>query len=114
MTKTRWFRKLHFPLTLMVLQLCLISAKALQNRQADLSVDYALFKNPPAEFRGHAWLDFRLGNISNDIVDRMVDQAIQSNSYGGFMITSTGAKPGSSSNVVYLSDEYFRLYRLAI
>ena len=44
----------------------------------------------------------------------MVDQASRENSYGGFMITSTGAGKGSASNVVYLSDEYFRLYKLAI
>lgn len=80
----------------------------------DLKVEYSVFQNPPTEFRGHAWLDFRLGNISDDIVNTMVDQAIHSNSYGGFMITSTGARPGDPSNVVYLSDEYFRLYRLAI
>ena len=90
--------------------------EAMQNppSAAGLDVDYAVFQNPPAEFRGHAWLDFRLGNISDDIVNKMVDEAIQANSYGGFMITSTGARPGSASNVVYLSDEYFRLYRLAI
>ncbi|MBP1623273.1 MAG: hypothetical protein H6Q07_1293, partial [Acidobacteria bacterium] len=60
-------------------------------------IDYAVFQNPPAEYRGHAWLDFRLGNISDDMVNKMVDQAAQSNSYGGFMITSTGAGPGSLS-----------------
>jgi hypothetical protein len=81
---------------------------------ADSGIDYAIFQNPPAEYRGHAWLDFRLGSISDDIVNKMVDQAAQSNSYGGFMITATGAGPGSPSNVVYLSEEYFRLYRLAI
>lgn len=122
MIKNRLLRKLHLHpftlpaiLALMVLSVGWTSVSALQNQPpADFHVDYALFQNPPAEFRGHAWLDFRLGNISDDIVNKMVDQAIQTNSYGGFMITSTGAYRGSPSNVVYLSDEYFRLYKLAI
>ncbi len=92
----------------------LIVLLALISPPAGFSIDYALFQNPPGEFRGHAWLDFRLGNISDDIVAKMVDEAIASNSYGGFMITSTGAFNGNKTNVVYLSDEYFRLYKLAI
>jgi hypothetical protein len=80
----------------------------------DSAVEYSIFRNPPAEFRGHAWLDFRLGNISDDIATGMVDKAVEAHSYGGFMITSTGAGTGSKSHIVYLSDEYFRLYKLAI
>jgi hypothetical protein len=118
MTKTRLSgRSIQFRLLLIAAFMVLSVGWTLtQNlpQAADLKIEYTVFQNPPAEFRGHAWLDFRLGNISDDIVHKMVDQAIQSNSYGGFMITSTGARPGSATNVVYLSDEYFRLYRLAI
>ena len=95
--------------------LCFAIARAVENQPpVDSRIDYSVFQNPPKEFRGHAWLDFRLGNISDSIVAEMVDQAAHTNSYGGFMITSTGAGPGSTSKVVYLSEEYFRLYKLAI
>jgi len=107
--------KLALILPIIVLSLCsTLAGETPIGPTVAPDIDYAVFQNPPAEYRGHAWLDFRLGNISDDMVNKMVDQAAQSNSYGGFMITSTGAGPGSLSNVVYLGKEYFRLYRLAI
>lgn len=107
-------KRILIPLTIAFSLCWTLASDSPLGPSVDPAIDYALFQAPPAEYRGHAWLDFRLGSISDDIVNKMVDQAAQSNSYGGFMITSTGARPGSPSNVVYLSDEYFRLYRLAI
>jgi hypothetical protein len=94
---------------------------------ADLVVNYALFKDPPGEYRGHRWFTYNLSTISEAGVIAGIQQAIKSDSYGSFMITpSGGATTGlseaylkgsrrtpSDKGVAYLSDEYFRLYRLA-
>ncbi|MGA2221673.1 MAG: glycosyl hydrolase [Verrucomicrobiia bacterium] len=89
------------------------------------TVDYALFKDPPPEFRGHAWFTFNLGSLTDASVTSMVDRAAQSDSYGGFMITSSGGRgggrggaptnnPPTTPAATYLSEEFFRFYRLAI
>ena len=36
-------------------------------QSVELTVDYNTFKDPPAQFRGHAWLDFNVGNLSEEI-----------------------------------------------
>ena len=63
-------------------------------QSVELTVDYNTFKDPPAQFRGHAWLDFNVGNLSEEIAKGLVDRAVQSDSYGGFMITAGGGAPG--------------------
>jgi len=95
---------------------------------ADLLVEYAVFKEPPGEYRGHRWFTYNLSSISDAGVIEGIQQAIQSDSYGSFMITPSGGattglseaylkgsrRPPSDKGVAYLSDEYFRLYRLAV
>jgi hypothetical protein len=95
---------------------------------ADLVVDYATFKDPPAEYRGHRWFTFRLSNITEASIVSGIQQAAQSGAFGSFMITPDGGlttalseaymkgsrRPPSTTGVAYLSEEYFRLYRLAI
>jgi hypothetical protein len=92
------------------------------------TIDYAAFKEPPAEYRGHRWLDFNLSNLTDARVASMVQQASQGGAYGGFMITpgggstellsdtymKTAKRKASNQGVAYLSEEYFRLYKLAI
>jgi hypothetical protein len=94
----------------------------------DLVVDYNLFKEPPAEYRGHRWFTFRLSNISETAIRSEIEQAAKSGAFGSFMITPDGGnttalseaymkgsrRPPSTTGVAYLSEEYFRLYRLAI
>ena len=94
----------------------------------DLVVDYKLFQEPPAEYRGHRWLTFRLSNITEESIRNSIQQAARSDVAGGFMITPDGGNTSALSEaymkgshrqpdttgVAYLSEEYFRLYRLAI
>ena len=49
------------------------------------TVDYALFKDPPPEFRGRAWFTFNLGSLTDASVTSRVEQAVQTDSYGGFL-----------------------------
>jgi hypothetical protein len=86
-------------------------------------VDYATFKDPPREYWGHAWFTFNLGSLNEDRVRSMVQRAVQSDSYGGFMITPSGGFGGrgfggaaatGGTPVTYLSEEFFKLYKVAI
>lgn len=85
-------------------------------------VDYAAFKDPPREYRGHAWFTFNLGSLTEDRIRTMMQRALQSDSYGGFMITPSGGvgrrvrgpAVTNSTPITYLSDEFFKLYRVAI
>jgi hypothetical protein len=85
-------------------------------------VDYATFKDPPREYWGHAWFTFNLGSLNEERVKSMVQRAVQSDSYGGFMITPSGGFGGRGSGapatggapVTYLNEEFFKLYKVAI
>jgi hypothetical protein len=86
-------------------------------------VDYAAFQDPPRQYRGHAWFTFNLSSLNEDRVRSMVQRAVQSDSYGGFMITPSGGFGGrgfggtaatSGTPVTYLNEEFFRLYKVAI
>jgi hypothetical protein len=86
-------------------------------------VDYATFKDPPREYWGHAWFTFNLSSLNEDRVRSMVQQAVKSDSYGGFMITSSGGFGGrgfgraaatGGTPVTYLNEEFFRLYKVAV
>lgn len=110
-----------------VLVWTLAGARRTQN-PADLVVDYASFKEPPAEYRGHRWITLRLANVTEGAIASQIQQAAQSDAYGNFMITPDGGlttglsdpymkgshRPPVTTGVAYLSEEYFRLYRLAI
>jgi hypothetical protein len=72
--------------------------------------------------RGHAWFTFNPGTIGEDSIQRKMDRAVDSESYGGFMITPSPASRGrprgadapAQTGVIYLDDEFFRLYRYTI
>jgi hypothetical protein len=87
----------------------------------ETTVDYALFKESPRQYRGHAWFTFNLGALNDETVLGMVRKAVETDSYGGFMITPSpgggwGRRGGSAPTnpVTYLNDEFFRLYKVAI
>jgi len=93
-------------------------------------VDPAVFKEPPAEYRGHemyGYGQFNLSNLSEERIRSDVDTMAKRN-MGGFAVEpsggpttglpddylkATGRKP-SSEGTVYLSDEYFKFYRAAL
>ena len=114
--------------TLFLLACVLATAARRSQNPADLVVDYANFKEPPGEYRGHRWFGFRLSDITESSIVKGLEQSGKSDSYGNLMIGPDGGlttglseaymanshrRPGLTG-VAYLSEEYFRLYRLAI
>src|SRR5262249_10881609 len=96
---------------------------------AESGFDYAIFKNPPAEYRGRAMWGYDLSTVTEaQIVSGVQDMAKQR--FAGFFVSLNGgngrnldptyvqqAKPHfrfTDHGIEYLSEEFFRLYRLAV
>ncbi|HEV2445791.1 MAG TPA: glycosyl hydrolase, partial [Candidatus Sulfopaludibacter sp.] len=79
---------------------------------AQTDFDPAIFQSPPAQYRGHAMWNFKLGTLNEKDVITGIDEMARLN-YGGFFIEA-GGRPQPGRGVPFLSDEYFRYYRLAI
>jgi hypothetical protein len=124
--KTKKRLQKTFLLILLLFAACLSRAEI--TLADDYAVDYAQFKDPPAEYRGICWMHFNLSNLTEDSVISNVQSNVKRDSWGSFMIEPTGGpttglseaylrgskrKP-SDQGVPYLSEEYFKLYRLAI
>jgi hypothetical protein len=94
---------------------------------AQNSFDPALFKAPPARYRGHAMWNFNLTTLNEKSIVSGIEEMAKLN-YGGFFIEASGGpttglsedylkmfrRPQSSQGVVFLSDEYFRFYKIAL
>lgn len=92
------------------------------------AVSYLKFKEPPAEYRGVRWLGFGLSNLSDSSVIKSIDKSVNLDSWGSYLLGPGGGpttglsdaymksskRAPSDKGVVYLSEEYFRLYKLAI
>ncbi len=92
------------------------------------AIDYAQFKEPPAEYRGIGWMRFNLSNMSEEGVIENVQTYVKRDSWGSFMIQASGGstaglseaymrgskRKSSDQGIQYLSEEYFKYYRLAI
>jgi hypothetical protein len=91
-------------------------------------IGYSVFQAAPPEFGGVRWVSFNLSGINEQNVIESVRRAAQSGSAGSFEIGPTrgpttglseaylrgsGRKP-DDAGVPYLSDEYFRLYKIAM
>jgi len=50
-------------------------------------INYDNFRVPVKQYMGHAWFTFQLANLTEDAVKDMVRKAVESNAYGGYMIT---------------------------
>jgi len=122
---------MNFNPRILVLAVCTASLLTSQStRPAGKVVDPAVFKEPPAEFRGHEMYGYGQFNLSNLSVEKIradVDTMAKRN-FGGFAVEpsggpttglpadylkATGRKP-SSEGTVYLSDDYFKFYRTAL
>jgi alpha-L-rhamnosidase len=79
---------------------------------AQSDFDSATFKSPPAKYRGHAMWNFNLSTLNEKDVISGIDEMAKLN-YGGFFIEA-GGRPQPGRGVPFLSDEYFRFYKLAI
>lgn len=74
--------------------------------------DPAIFQSPPAQYRGHAMWNFNLGTLNEKDVVSGIDEMAKLN-YGGFFIEA-GGRPQNGHGVAFLSDDYFKYYKLAI
>jgi hypothetical protein len=74
--------------------------------------DPAIFKAPPVEYRGHAMWNFNLPTLNENAVISGIQEMAKLN-YGGFFIEA-GGRPQPGQGVAFLSDEYFRLYKVAL
>jgi hypothetical protein len=86
------------------------------------------FKNPPAEFRGIRWMGFGGNNLSDSGIVRSIQNSAKSKSWGTIMLGPGGGpttglsdkylkasrRPVSEKGVAYLSEEYFRIYKVAL
>jgi alpha-L-rhamnosidase len=77
------------------------------------SFDTAIFKAPPAAYRGHAMWSFPLTTLNEKYVVSGIEEMAKLN-YGGFFIEAGGMRPGTTPAVPFLSAEYFRFYNLAL
>jgi hypothetical protein len=112
----------------MVAFLCAVPATG-QNGPAE-PPDRSIFEHPPAQYRGHQMYGYGLFNLSTLSEERIagaIQNMVKAN-MGGFApepgggpttglpeayLKATRRQP-SSQGVVYLSDEYFKLYRFAL
>lgn len=96
-------------------------------KPADRAFDPATFKDPPAEYRGHAMWEINLSKGTGDSIRSAVDNMAK-DQFGGFFIGSYG---GNGKNLPqayldamtrklkpegfeYMGEEHMRLYRLAV
>ncbi|MBN1972567.1 MAG: hypothetical protein JW787_02940 [Sedimentisphaerales bacterium] len=106
-----------------VLSVNLLTITAAQGTYSQ-AVEYEDFKEPPRQYWGHAWFTFQLAGLTDDAVKAMVKSAVDSNAYGGYMITPDSGvgfgmqRRGTAANTgpkaTYLDDEFFRLYKVTI
>src|SRR5271157_1832487 len=82
---------------MLALAVCTASLLTSQSSQpAGKVVDPAVFKEPPAEFRGHEMYGYGQFNLSNLSVDKIradVDTMAKRN-FGGFAVEPNGGPPG--------------------
>jgi hypothetical protein len=91
------------------------------------AVDPAVFKEPPARYRGHAMWGFNLSNMTEEWIVSAIQGMVKQH-MGGIVpepaggstaglpedyLKATRRKP-SNEGIVYLSEEYFKFYRLAL
>jgi hypothetical protein len=76
------------------------------------TLDPAIFKSPPATYRGHAMWNFNLNTLDENSVITGIQEMARLN-YGGFFIEA-GGQPQNGRGAEFLSDEYFRYYKLAM
>src|SRR5215475_11027428 len=96
----------------------------LSSATAFAQFDPAVFKSPPAQYRGHAMWSFPLSTLNENYVISGIREMAKLN-YGGFFIEAGGGPTTGLSDayiklfrrgqtddrgVAFLSDEYFRYY----
>lgn len=97
--------------------------------EAPAVLDYSIFKESPERYRGTTMWGYDLSNVTGSKIVAGVDDLARQH-YGGFLITNDGgngsnldpayvaaAKPFfnfTDDGIEFMSEEFFRLYRLAI
>jgi hypothetical protein len=92
-------------------------------------LDLSQFKNPPGEFRAIHWQGFGVNRLTEDRVRSSIQSAATNGEWGSFELglgfggATTGlseaylrgsGRAANDQGVAYLSEEYFRFYRMAI
>lgn len=93
-------------------------------------LDAAVFKAPPAEFRGMAKWGYMISSVTDAQIRTAIREMAQRQLFGGFFLANGGASAKNlpkplgdklkrsvamvDDGVEYLSEEYFRLYRVAL
>lgn len=105
-----------------------LAAFSQTSSKSEADFDPAIFLHPPAKYRGHAMWNFNLTTLNENGVVSGIEELAKLN-YGGFFIEAGGGpttglsqaylkmfprRRSSDQGVVFLSDEYFRYYRLAL
>jgi len=120
-------KKATFIITLLAGAWCL-GASAQKNDPDLQTIKPELFKNPPADFRGIRWQGFPLSNLTDSGVVRSIRSAYQKKTWGTVMLGPGGGpttglsadymknshRAPSDRGVPYLSEEYFRIYKVAL
>lgn len=89
---------------------------------------FPLFENPSAEFKGIRWGGFDLSNLTDSNAVRAMRAGAESKMWGSTLLGPGGGpttglseaylkasrRTPSDKGVTYLSEEYFRIYKLAI
>ncbi|HWB83251.1 MAG TPA: glycosyl hydrolase [Bryobacteraceae bacterium] len=107
---------------------CVQASGPLTSNPEDLKVDYNVFKDPPQRYKGVRWYNFGMNKLSEDGIKAAIDEAAKVGAYGGIMMTpdrpattnlspdyfkASGRRP-NPNGVAYLSDEYFKFYKIAL
>jgi hypothetical protein len=87
-----------------------------------------LFKDPPGEFRGIKWMGYGLTNLTDSGIIRSMQVNAKSKAWGTVLLGPGGGpttglsadymnyshRQPSDKGVTYLSEEYFRIYKVAL
>ena len=93
-------------------------------------LDYKLFKDPPAQYRGRTMMDMNLASVTVSSVQSSVREMAEKKNYGGVFFVAMGGsgrhldpeyvKQGtahlqfSENGLEYLSDQFFQVYGAAV
>lgn len=107
--------------------LCVCLAGAAAGQSPEKAFDAAVFKDPPARYRGHAMWGFNLSNVTRDRIESDI-RGMAGQRFGGFFVEPHGGNTKNlpeaylkaahrqpvTTGVEYLDDDYMRLYGFAM
>jgi hypothetical protein len=115
-------------ITALLAAACCFNVSAQKNDPDLQSIKPELFKNPPAEFRGVQWMGYGLSNLTDSGIVRSIRRGKSLKTWGSILLGPGGGpttglstdymkyshRTPSDRGVPYLSEEYFRIYKVAL